>query len=199
MQLKKIKVYGKLRQFLGTSYFEAAVSSPAEAVRFLICNYPELEPHLQQNMYRICVNNDILINQEDLLVKSEGEIKIIPIVSGAWFFLAAAFIGAGAATAGVTAGFFATKFGIALSTGLLTTGVTMAITGVTNMLFPVQQPEVGDISSGLSETDARVNYSFSGIQNVSRSGVCMPLIFGEVFCGSIVVSSGTDTAPVFKS
>ena len=74
----------------------------------------------------------------------------------------------------------------------------MAITGVTNMLFPVQQPQIGDIS-GLSETDTRVNYSFSGIQNVSRSGVCMPLIYGEVFCGSIVVSSGTDTAPVFKS
>ena len=75
----------------------------------------------------------------------------------------------------------------------------MAINGVTNMLFPQQQPNVGDVSSGLSETDTRVNYSFSGIQNVSRSGVCVPLIYGEVFCGSIVVSSGTDTAPVFRS
>ena len=75
----------------------------------------------------------------------------------------------------------------------------MAIQGVTNMLFPQQQPNVGDMSSGLSETDTRVNYSFSGIQNVSRSGVCVPLIYGEVFCGSIVVSSGTDTAPVFRS
>ena len=53
--------------------------------------------------------------------------------------------------------------------------------------------------SGLSETDTRVNYSFNGIQNVSRSGVCIPLIYGEVFCGSIVVSSGTDTAPVFAN
>jgi len=197
--LRKIKVYGRLAELVGWHVNYADVKNMKDVFKYLICNYPELEPHLQQNMYRISVNNDVLINQEDLLVKSEGEIKIIPIVSGAWFFLAAAFIGAGAATAGVTAGFFATKFGIALSTGLLTTGVTMAITGVTNMLFPVQQPEVGDISSGLSETDARVNYSFNGIQNVSRSGVCMPLIYGEVFCGSIVVSSGTDTAPVFKS
>ena len=74
----------------------------------------------------------------------------------------------------------------------------MAVSGVTNMLFPQQQPTVGDVPQGLSETDARVNYSFNGIQNVSRSGVCIPLIFGEVFTGSIVVSSGTDTAPVFK-
>ena len=63
--------------------------------------------------------------------------------------------------------------------------------------LPQQQPSVGDVPQGLSETDARVNYSFNGIQNVSRSGICIPLIFGEVFTGSIVVSSGTDTAPVY--
>ena len=73
----------------------------------------------------------------------------------------------------------------------------MAISGVSNMLFPQQQPSVGDVPQGLSETDARVNYSFNGIQNVSRSGICIPLIFGEVFTGSIVVSSGTDSAPVY--
>ena len=86
-----------------------------------------------------------------------------------------------------------------IGSALLTTGISMAISGVTNMLFPQQQPTVGDVTGGLSETDSRVNYSFSGIQNVSRAGVCIPLIYGEVFCGSIVVSSGTDTAPVYKS
>ena len=119
---------------------------------------------------------------------------MIPIVSGNWFFLAAAFIGAGAAVGAVaTAGTLLATIG----TSLVTYGVSMAIGGVTNMLFPQQQPTIGDIESGLSETDARVNYSFNGIQNVSRSGVCIPLIYGEVFCGSIVVSSGTDTAPVY--
>ena len=81
----------------------------------------------------------------------------------------------------------------------MSTGISMAVSGVTNMLFPQQQPNVGDVPNGLSETDTRVNFSFNGIQNVSRSGVCIPLIYGEVFTGSIVVSSGTDTAPVFKT
>ncbi len=165
-----------------------------DVYKYLVCNYPEIEPHLLQNMYRITINNDVLKTKEDLDVISEGEIRMIPIVSGNFFFLAAAFIGAGAAVGALaTAGTLLATIG----TQLITYGVTMAISGVTNMLFPQQQPQVGN--SALSETDARVNYSFSGIQNVSRSGVCIPLIYGEVFTGSIVVSSGTDTAPVFKS
>ena len=191
--LRKIKVYGRLAELVGWHVSYADVKNMKDVYKYLVCNYPEIEPHLKENMYRITINNDVVKTKDDLLVHSEGEIRMIPIVSGAWFFLAAAFIGAGAAAAASSIAIVAT-----LGTALLTTGVSMAVTGVTNMLFPQQQPTVGDVPSGLSETDARVNYSFNGIQNVSRSGVCIPLIFGEVFCGSIVVSSGTDTAPVFK-
>ena len=102
-------------------------------------------------------------------------------------------IGGGSVLAGSSIAILAT-----IGSVLTTVGISMAISGVTQMLFPQQVPDIGDPGSGLSETDARVNYSFSGIQNVSRSGVCIPLIYGEVFCGSIVVSSGTDTAPVFR-
>ena len=190
--LRKIKVYGRLAELVGWHVNYADVKNMKDVYKYLVCNYPEIEPHLQQNMYRITVNNDVVKTKEDLDVVSEGEIRMIPIVSGAWFFLAAAFIGAGAGAAASSIAIVAT-----IGTALVTYGVSLAVTGVTNMLFPQQQPQVGDFS-GLSETDARVNYSFSGIQNVSRSGVCIPLIYGEVFTGSIVVSSGTDTAPVFK-
>ena len=143
-------------------------------------------------MYRITINNDVLKTKDDLLVHSEGEIRMIPIVSGAWFFLAAAFFTAGTVAAASSIAIVAT-----IGSALIGTGISMAISGVSNMLFPQQQPSVGDVPQGLSETDARVNYSFNGIQNVSRSGICIPLIFGEVFTGSIVVSSGTDSAPVY--
>ena len=190
--LRKIKVYGRLAELVGWHVSYADVKNMKDVYKYLVCNYPEIEPHLKQNMYRITVNNDVVKTKDDLLVHSEGEIRMIPIVSGAWFFLAAAFITAGAAAAASSIAIVAT-----LGTALLTTGVSMAVSGVTNMLFPQQQPTVGDVPSGLSETDSRVNYSFNGIQNVSRSGVCIPLVFGEVYTGSIVVSSGTDTAPVY--
>tara|TARA_R100000995_G_scaffold16670_1_gene6605 strand:- start:1540 stop:2511 length:972 start_codon:yes stop_codon:yes gene_type:complete len=190
--LRKIKVYGRLAELVGWHVTYADVKNMKDVYKYLVCNYPEIEPHLKQNMYRITINNDVVKTKDDLLVHSEGEIRMIPIVSGAWFWIAAAFIGGGAAAAASSIAIVAT-----LGSVLLTTGISMAVSGVTNMLFPQQQPTVGDVPQGLSETDARVNYSFSGIQNVSRSGVCIPLIFGEVFTGSIVVSSGTDTAPVY--
>ena len=192
--LRKIKVYGRLAELVGWHVSYADVKNMKDVYKYLVCNYPEIESHLKENMYRITINNDVIKTKDDLLINSEGEIRIIPLVSGAWFWVAAAFFGAGAAATAVGTGVF-----IAIGSALTAIGTSMAISGVTNMLFPQQQPNVGDVSSGLSETDARVNYSFSGIQNVSRAGVCIPLIYGEVFTGSIVVSSGTDTAPVYRN
>ena len=191
--LRKIKVYGRLAELVGWHVSYADVKNMKDVYKYLVCNYPEIEPHLKQNMYRITINNDVIKTKDQLLLNSEGEIRMIPIVSGAWFWIAAAFIGGGAAAAASSIAIVAT-----LGSVLISTGISMAVSGVTNMLFPQQQPTVGDVPNGLSETDTRVNYSFSGIQNVSRSGICIPLIYGEVFTGSIVVSSGTDTAPVFK-
>ena len=190
--LRKIKVYGRLAELVGWHVNYADVKNMKDVYKYLVCNYPEIEPHLKQNMYRITINNDVIKTKEELLINSEGEIRMIPIVSGAWFWIAAAFIGGGAAAAASSVAIVAT-----LGSVLLTTGISMAVSGVTNMLFPQQQPTIGDVPNGLSETDTRVNYSFNGIQNVSRSGVCIPLVFGEVYTGSIVVSSGTDTAPVY--
>ena len=190
---RKIKVYGRLAELVGWHVNYADVKNMKDVYKYLVCNHPEINKHLQENMYRITINNDVVKTEDDLLVHSEGEIRIIPVVSGAWFWVAAAFFGAGAAATAIGGTVLAAIGGV-----LTAIGTSMAISGVTNMLFPQQQPNVGDVESGLSETDARVNYSFSGIQNVSRSGVCIPLIYGEVFTGSIVVSSGTDTAPVYK-
>tara|TARA_R100000329_G_scaffold66061_1_gene58275 strand:- start:379 stop:1356 length:978 start_codon:yes stop_codon:yes gene_type:complete len=192
--LRKIKVYGRLAELVGWHVNYADVKNMKDVYKYLVCNYPEIESHLKQNMYRITINNDVVKTEDDLLVHSEGEIRMIPIVSGrAWWFIPVLLGGGAAVSAAATAGTLLATLGAALTTA----GVSMAISGVTNMLFPQQQPQVGDIGSGLSETDARVNYSFNGIQNVSRSGVCIPLVFGEVYTGSIVVSSGTDTAPVY--
>ena len=53
MQLKKIKVYGKLRQFLGKSYFEAAVKSPQQAMSFLMANFEGLQKHMNDQLYKV--------------------------------------------------------------------------------------------------------------------------------------------------
>ena len=40
--LRKIKIYGKLRQLVGKATFEADLNNIGQAFSFLCCNYPEL-------------------------------------------------------------------------------------------------------------------------------------------------------------
>ena len=57
------------------------------------------------------------------------------------------------------------------------------------MLTPVPQtPEM--------DADPRENFSFSGVQNVSRAGVVVPVVYGEVITGSITISAGLNTEVV---
>ena len=191
--LRKIKVYGRLAELLGWHVNYADVKNIKDVYKYFKSNNPNIEKYLNTEYNIIKFNNNPIQSIEEMTMDSEGDITIIPVVSGAllWFIAAAAAIGGGAAVAAI-----GTSVAIAIGSALISVGISMAVQGVTNMLFPQQQPDIGDI--GIGETDTRMNYSFSGIQNVSRSGVCIPLIYGEVFTGSIVVSSGTDTAPVFK-
>ena len=190
--LRKIKVYGRLAELLGWHVNYADVKNIKDVYKYFKCNNPNIEKYLNTEYNIIKFNNNPIQSIEEMTMDSEGDITIIPVVSGrAWWFLAPIFIGGGAA---IAAGAAATSIAFAIGTALIGVGISMGVQGVTNMLFPQQQPDIGDI--GIGETDTRMNYSFNGIQNVSRSGVCIPLIYGEVFTGSIVVSSGTDTAPV---
>jgi len=72
-------------------------------------------------------------------------------------------------------------------------GLSLALGGVAQLLTPV--PSLyGSSSSGKdSDKDPRKSYSFSGIQQTSRQGVPVPIVYGEILVGSVVVSSGIDT------
>ena len=200
MQLKKIKVYGKLRQFLGKSYFEAAVRSPHQAMSFLMANYKGLQKHMNDQMYKVKMGGRV-ITEDYLSMSGQGDIQIIPIATGSAFFLpiliGGGAVAAGAAIAGGTI-LGSALLATAVSTVLTTVGTSMIIGGVTDLIAPQNTPQ--NISS-VSDTDPRMrgSYSFSGIQNVSSSGVPVPIIYGLVFSGSILISSGTDTAQIRQS
>ncbi len=197
MQLKKIKVYGKLRQFLGKSYFEAAVRSPKQAMSFLMANFEGLQKHMNDQYYKIKMGNET-ITEEYFSMSGQGDIQIIPVACGAApFVIGAGLIGGGAyaaSFAGATflgAGFISET----LATALTGVGVSMIVGGVVDLLSP--QPSFGDIS----DIDPRIrgSYAFNGIQNVNSSGVPVPIIYGLVFSGSILISSGVDTAQIRQS
>jgi predicted phage tail protein len=201
-----IKVYGKLAKHLGQRSFKAVVSTPAEAVRFLLANFPELRALMREGQYMVSVGRNPLelgTNPELLHYPSASfeTIRIVPVVAGAGaagrIILGAVLIGVAIFSGGIgfgAAGFFATagqaaSFGTALIAGAGNLGIALVLGGVAQLLTPT--PKVG-----VSESDPRRSYSFSGIQNVSRQGVPVPVIYGEVFTGSVVISAGINTEEV---
>ena len=44
--LRKVKMYGELAEFVGYKELEAVVKNPAEAIRFLVTNFPKVEAYM---------------------------------------------------------------------------------------------------------------------------------------------------------
>ena len=120
----------------------------------------------------------------------------IPVVGG----IASTAIGAvGAVAAGAAT--VATTIGAIPVIGSIASAVatSVAIDGVTSLLTPTPSVPTSSVSDSFSQNDPQVqasNFAFSGIQNVSRSGVPVPIIYGERFVGSVIVSNGVDTIQV---
>ena len=194
--LKKIKVYGTLRKFLGQAEFEVDLNTPREAISFLVCNFKGIEKHMADQFYTIQVGARVIT--EDLLnFKSQDDIKIIPIVHGNFFQI---LLGAGAlfAKSAIPAKILgSTLISTVVTSTLATVGTSMVIDGVTSMLTP--QQNTSSAVSGQDSLDPSAlasNYSFTGLTNISNAGVPVNLVYGEILVGSIVVSNGVDTVQV---
>lgn len=191
--MRVIKVYGSLAKFLGQRSFKAAVKTPAEAIRFLIANFPKLREHMAEKFYKVGIGKaDLAIadkpEQLHYPISKTDVIRIVPVIAGAKSgfgailagiaLVALAFVsfGAGAFAGAGVAGAWG-------STALFGIGTSLALTGVSQLLSPVPKMP-GD------QTDPSKSYSFSGIQNVSRQGVAVPVCYGEVLIGSVVISAG---------
>ncbi len=188
--LRKIKVYGKLRQILGQSTFEADLNNVGQAFSFLINNFPKLDEYFQNSFYKV-YSNEKVITEETLTMIGGNEIRIIPVASGSKFLAGGALFGLGKWAAVSKIGWISG----ALATGLTTLGTSMLIEGASQLIAP--QPSLNP--SGMDQTDPASlasNYSFSGITNISQSGVPINLIYGETIVGSVTVSNGVDTVQV---
>jgi predicted phage tail protein len=200
--LRKIKLYGKLAKFIGHRVLEADVASAAEAVRFLLANWPELEAHMSDQHYRVSIGTYDLTIDELHDPAGAAPISFVPVVAGAGAvgrilagvaIIAFAIVTAGAGlVAGLGLGFGTST---AISIGLA--GASLVLGGVAQLLTPVPKIPQGVSNSGKdTDDDPRKSYSFSGIQNTSRQGVPVPIVYGETVVGAVTISAGIDTVQV---
>ena len=204
--LRTVKVYGHLAEHCGQSVFEALVRVPADAIKFLLCNFPELRGLMRDGYYKVAVGKfDLELSdkpeQLHFPLADCDVVKVIPVVSGAGgrglgsILAGAALIGLSLALPG--GGMFGgTVFGAlggpTANAAFLTTvgtvtsqvGAALVLGGIATMITPVpKQPDFG-------EADPSGGFAFSGLQNVSQEGIPVPVVYGEMIVGSVVLSTG---------
>ena len=202
--LRKLKLYGELAEFVGHKEFEIQVDSLAKAVSFLVNNFPQVEKYMNPQYYQVKVGNYAVDKDEIHHPIGQEDIHIVPVISGAGrgfgkvllgaaLIAGAFFVPVAAGNIGLAAGIKAgslAKVGF-LSKTMLLVGANLALTGVSEMLFPMPKPK-----EFKSEQDPQLSFSFSGTQNTSRAGTPVPIVYGEIVTGSVVISGAIDTQQV---
>lgn len=208
--LRRIKLYGSLAKFVGKRVLYAEVESAAEAVRFLVANWPQVRAHMSDRHYRVRVGDQYIkpLTNELHALAGQETISIVPVVTGAGGSTSAftqIVVGIALVVASIVIPGSALIFGTAFGTISMTVGVvgaSLILSGTATLLTstaPVDGPlaafngESGSGSGGSGKNtskDARKSYSFNNVQNVSRQGIAIPVVYGEATVGSIVVSAG---------
>lgn len=184
--MRLIKVYGDLAKALGHRSFKAEVRSVAEAVSFLIANFPFIEKHIAERQYRVKIGKRV-IDKDELEFTSESTetISFIPVVVGSgavWRIIVGVLL---IAVSFLIPGVF--LFGVALAPITFGIGLSLVLGGVAQLLSPTPQTNISE------DKNPAKTYSFSGIQNTSRQGIAIPILYGEIFCGSVTISAGIST------
>ena len=206
--LRKLKLHGELAKFVGQDEFEAVMRTSAEAIRFLVTNFPKVEAYMSDKYYQVLVGKEE-VDKEDLHNPTgQSDIHIVPVITGAGgrspfgrILLGAALIGASflfpgagmfgtqalgaTGSAGLAGAGIATKIGTAVSV----IGAGLVLNGVSELLFPLPTPDE-------QEDDPRISFAFNGLTNTSRAGTAHPIVYGEIVTGSVVISAGIDTNQV---
>lgn len=216
---REVRLYGPLAKFVGQRKFLAEISSAGEAIRMLLANFPDLARHMAEHDYKVIVDG-WQAGADELGHPASQTIKIVPVLGGAGggvgkIIAGVALIAISLALPG--GGLFGgTAFGVfggpiasaaawsTVATAASYIGAGLILFGTAQLLAPTPQlGQVGNFSTGGAggrfastegtELDPQKSYSFSGIQNTSKQGVPVPLIYGETFVGSVVISAGIDT------
>lgn len=204
--MRTVYLYGALAELFGPS-FRLEVFSAAEAARALEANFPgRFFKALAGGEYHVVKGDDIESGESfgaDLLTFGLGarDLHIMPALAGSCgggvfkIVLGIVIIGAALLTAGAAAGLAGISFGAAMGeasflgismASYATFGAAMALSGLSSILSPsMDLPGTGTAAA----VDPRKSFVFQGAENVSAQGGPVPVVYGRMLVGSIVVSS----------
>lgn len=176
LPLRTIRVYGTLAKELKRREFKAAVRSPIDAINFLLVNFPRIKNYIKPRAFQIIVGNTAIAeHQLSTPLEATIEIRIIPAICGAGGSIGSILLGTALIAASIIFPFTAPY--------LLPLGIGLVLTGVAQLLIPV-------VTDDPERDDPAKSYNFSGVQQTSREGVSVPVVYGDIITGSVVISAG---------
>jgi predicted phage tail protein len=186
--MKTIYFHGALKQF-GESY-QMDAENPAMALRGLILQIKGLMQFIREGSFIVIRGKEetgISLDETELSLSfgREDELHLIPYIAGSGG-------GKGGSIAKAITGYILIAVGVALapytgglSLGLSCFGLQMTITGVSQLM--TAKPKA---TYNRGPVDQRPSFLFNGAINSSQQGVPIPLVYGRMRVGSVVISGG---------
>ena len=202
---------------LGKKYGETHVyhnlRTPADAIKLLCINYPEFAKdlatsHEQGIFYKVTqVNQDLDYSELNLPIGSH-DLIVIPVISGSknagrvllgvGLIVATGGIGSVLGVTSTPAALFGNKI---LGSIVGNIGISLVLGGISNMLAP--QPVLpesidfdgaftnysGGAGSLVKGADGKQSFAYTGPTNVSGLGKTIPVVYGKVLTGSLIVGA----------
>lgn len=182
-----VRFYGSLKQF-GTE-FRLDCRTPAEVVQALTSQIPKLRQFIQQGLFTVRVGREYLDNRylEQGLnqhLKDDSTVHFTPVLKGSKKAgLFQAIVGAAMVVVGA---FTSWAGGAALIAG----GIGLMAGGVAQMLTKMPSMSTG------KDAERKQSTSFSNLSNMAAQGRPMPLSYGRIRVGSLIISQGVETMDI---
>ena len=203
-----VRFYGSLKQF--GSEFNLDCKTPAEVVHALTSQIPKLRQFIQQGLFTVRVGREYLDNRylEQGLsqkLKDDTTVHFTPTLKGSkrggvFGVIAGAAIVAGALALGPLG------LGVLGSTSAMLVGglgASMLLGGVAQMLtkMPTMRgvTPTGAVKPEKSKEEKQQSTSFSNLSNMVAQGKSMPLAYGLIRTGTLVISQGVETMDVERN
>lgn len=186
-----VRFYGSLKQF--GSEFRLDCQTTAEIVQALTSQIPKLRQFIQQGLFTVRVGRDYLDNRylEQGLshkLKDDAAVHFTPVLKGSkrgglFGVIAGVAIIAGAIALGPLAGIISTNAAWIVGS----VGASLLLGGVAQMLTKMPEMKMG------TEKEKKQSTAFSNLSNMTAQGKPMPLAYGRMRVGSLIISQGVET------
>lgn len=197
--MRKIILHGALGKKYGKE-FNLEVNTAGEAIRALSANFPDFMKDIRDGAWHLVrgksLKSGMDLDEEQItgFNLGKGDLHIVPYVAGSKrggllkVILGVVLIGAAfALTAGVglsaAIGAPGTMLGGITGTQVALFGAAVALAGVSSLLAPEEKAD---------EKDGSESFTSSGPGSTTNQGSPVPLVYGEVITGGVLVSGGVD-------